>query len=61
MPPLHLMLLKLLLRLGLCVPHHPPWAEKKKVNGDVVLRPKNMIIPMGLGIHIAILMAGKTS
>jgi len=33
----------------------------KKVNGDVVLRPKNMIIPMGLGIHIAILMAGKTS
>jgi len=53
--------INLLLRLGLCVPHHPPWAEKKKVNGDLVLRPKLMNIPVGMGINIALLMAGKTS
>jgi len=52
MPPLHLMLLKSLLRLGQCIPHHPPWAEEKKVNGDVLLRPKLMNIPVGLGIKL---------
>ncbi len=52
---------KLVLWLGLCLPHHPPWAEKKKVNGDVVLRPRLMNINVGLGIAIAGLMEGKTS
>jgi len=33
----------------------------KKVNGDLVLRPKLMNIPIGLGINIVVLMAGNTS
>jgi len=49
MPPLHLMLLKLMHWLGLCLPHHPPWAEEKNVNGDFVLRPKHMNDPVSIG------------
>ncbi len=43
----------LVLRLCLCLPHHPPWAEEKNVNGDFVLRPKLMNNPVCIGINTA--------
>jgi len=40
--------------LGLCLPHHPPWAEKKKVNGDFVLWPKLMNSSVIMGKSTAV-------
>jgi hypothetical protein len=50
MPPLHLMLFKLMLWLGLCLPHQ---LRRKKFNGDFVLRPKPMNSPVIIGKNIA--------
>jgi hypothetical protein len=37
-----------------------PADAEKKVNGDVVLRPKLTNIPLDIGINIALLLAAKT-
>jgi hypothetical protein len=47
------MLLKLMLGLGLCLPHQ--LMRRKKVNGDFVLRPKLMNSPVVLGKILRIL------
>ena len=53
MPPLRLLLRKSVSRLGLSLPHHPPRAEEKNVNGDFVLRPKLMNNPVIIGKNTA--------
>ena len=53
------MLPKVVVMLGLKLPQQPRW--RKKVNGDVVLRPKLMNILFVIGINIAVLMAAETT
>ena len=60
MPPLHLMLLKLMLWLGLCLPHQSRWKSgRKKFNGDFVLRPKLMNSPSSKSKNTAVFKSVK--